>query len=169
MCEVIKEQQITLARFDKDARLKRILVAGISEENDLIYKKETATNDKQKINIIMRETGNEDIKIERMRRVGNKDAGPGKRDRYISLEFNSWSDRNVVKKSGETLKSIDELKQIFFKADSSKQEREEYARLYKEKEKIEKEFPERKVEINYGKLKVDNIEVDKIKHYNQVF
>ena len=78
------------------------------------------------------------------------------------LEFLSSADRNKVKKESEKLKNRDDTKNFFLKADKTKKERDEYKRLYKVKEQLEKDEPNKKVEINYGKLLVDGTPVDKI-------
>ena len=119
--------------------------------------------------LIIKTIGVEDVKIERARRIGSTDRGEDKRPRFISIEFNWWSERNRVKQAGEKLKEHPEAKKYYFKADVSKHERDEFKRLVKLKERIEKDDPQKKVEIKYGKLFVNETQIDKIKHAHEDF
>ena len=165
----VKNQQKFLARADKDNRLKRLLIAGVPEEKNITIKGEVATNDRDKASLIIKSCGIKDVKTERVRRIGALDRGTDKRPRFILIEFNSWTDRNLVKKAGDNLKDHPETKYYFFKADVSKEDKEEYTRLYKVKEAITKDNPDSVVEIKYGKLFVDNVQVDKAKSAHQDF
>lgn len=169
LIEALKEQQIFLSRIDKDNRLKRLLISGVDENKSLKDSETVATNDKDKVSLILKAIEINEIVPLRVKRIGNPDhANPG-RPRFICMEFQNWDDRNKVKRSGEKLKNIPNLKHIFFKADVSKIERQEYGRLYKEKERLEKAYPGRSILIDYGKLMLDGIEIDRIKTCNLDF
>ena len=103
------------------------------------------------------------------RRTGPKDQGPQKRPRYITLEFNNSNDKFKVKNVTEKLKANDETKNFYMKPDRTKKEREEYKRLYKEKERLENDESDNVVEIKYGKLYVDGVVVDKLETENSNF
>ena len=159
--KVLKEQQITLSRSDKNARFKRLLLSGVSE-GTITINEEQCVSDEAKIKGIFETLKVEDVKLVGFRRLGNKDQGVDQRPRFILLEFLSSADRNKVKKESEKLKNRDDTKNFFRKADKTKKERDEYKRLYKVKEQLEKDEPNKKIEINYGKLLIDGTPVDKI-------
>lgn len=165
----VKEQQKFLARTDKDNRLKRLLLAGVPEKENIKIGNEVAASDRDKVDLIIKSCGIDNITVERVRRTGALDRGTDKRPRFILIEFNSWSERNRVKKEGEKMKDNPETKYYFFKADLSKEEKEEYARLYRLKENITKENPASAVEVKYGKLFVNSVPVDKVKSVHSDF
>ena len=159
--KVVREQQKTLARNDKDVRAKRLILAGIPEEKVKINGIELEKDD-EKINELMKILGFENIKIVNSFRIGKKDQGIDKRPRYIILEFSNAKDRNAVKKNSETLKNREDTKMFFLKADSTKKTREQYKKLYDTKKKIEEDDPHKKVRIEHGKLIVDEVVIDQV-------
>ena len=85
------------------------------------------------------------------------------------VEFNTLADRNLVKKAAESLKGHPESKKYFVKADITKNEREELTRLFKMKEEIMIDNPGSFVEIKYGKLLVNSVQIDQVKQAHQDF
>ena len=61
--------------------------------------------------------------------IKSRSKGADKRPRFILVEFNTWADRNLVKKAAESLKGHPESKKYFVKADITKNEREELTRF----------------------------------------
>ena len=110
-----------------------------------------------------------DIAVLKVRQIGKKDQGVDDRSRYLLLEFSSSKDRNIVKKEGTKLKSRDDTKLFFMKADSTKKEREEHKRLYGVKKKVEEDDPGKSVCIEFGKLYVDDVVADQISTENNSF
>ena len=88
--KAVKEQQTFLARADKDSRLKRLLIAGVPENEDIKIKDYLAKTDREKATLIIQATGVNEIKFERARRIGPTDKGQDKRPRFILVEFNTW-------------------------------------------------------------------------------
>ena len=166
--KVLKEHQVTLARTDKNNRFKRLLLSGVPEEQ-ITINSVTLKNDKEKVEEILKTMQVNDVKIAHQRRIGAKDQGTEKRPRYLLLEFINSSDRNKVKNESMKLKENEDTKLFYIKADKTKKEREEYKRLYKIKEQLEKDSDGKTVEIKYGKLYVDGIVVDKIETENDNF
>ena len=166
--KVLKEQQITLARSDKNDRFKRLILSGAPGEETTINGKKLVT-DKEKVDEILTVLQMGAVTPVSIRRIGNKDQGDKKWPRYIVIEFASSDDRNKVRKVSEKLKEHEDTKNYFLKADKTKKEREEYKKLYDIKKKIEQDEPEKKVEINYGKLFVDGTVVSKIETENKDF
>ena len=112
----------------------------------------------------------EDVIVSHQKRIGAKDQGAERRARFILLEFMDNNDRNKVKKESEKLKANEDTKLFYLKADKTKKEREEYKRLNKMKEELEKDNPERKkIEIKYGKLYVNEAVVDRVETENYPF
>ena len=166
--KVVKEQQSFLARADKDNRLKRILIAGVPENEDVNINGKVAKTDREKAMLIIQATG-ETVNFERARRIGPTNNGQNKRHRFILVEFSTWTDRNRVKQAGEKLKQDEETKNFYFKADFSKHDRDEFTRLWKMKDQISKDDSQKLVEIKYGKLFVNDIQIDQINHAHQDF
>ena len=164
--KVLKEQQTTLGRSDKNERFKRLILSGVPEDDDIMISNKNCVTEHEKVLEIIKSLQVGNVNLVGHRRVGNKDQGTGNRPRYILLEFMSSSDRNKVKKASAKLKDNDSTKNFFLKADKTKKERDEYTRLYKVKEQLEKDEPEKVIEISYGKLMVDGVAVDKVETEN---
>ena len=156
----VKEHQVTISRNDKEQRMKRLLVGGIPEEEPFTVGEEEFQDDESKVKAIFK-IMNVNTTVQNIRRIGNKDRGNDKRPRFILLEFKSFNERNEVKKASDKLKVLEDTKYIRIKADSSKQERNEYTRLYGIRAIIA-EDPDKVVEIKNGKLYVNDEEMDKI-------
>jgi hypothetical protein len=159
--KVVREQQKTLARNDKDARAKRLILAGVPDGKVTIDGVE-CEHDSEKIKVLMEAIDCGNIGIVNSFRIGKKDQGADERPRYILIEFSNAKDRNAVKKESAKLKDREDTKLFFFKADSTKQMREQYKRLYDAKKKIEEDDPHKDVKIEKGKLIVDEHVIDQI-------
>ena len=85
------------------------------------------------------------------------------------MELNSQKDCQEIKDAGKRLTDMPELKHLRIKADSSKEDRTEYSRLYTLKEKLEKDNPESSIELKKGTLYMDGTVVDKFKTSHMVF
>ena len=156
----LKEHQKYLSRTDKEARSRRLILAGIPEGNVKINDTETS-DDKEKVEEVLRVV-NAGIFSANIKRIGKKDQGIEKRPRFLLLEFGSSNDRHAVKKNSHKLKENQDTKNFHMKADSTRKEREEYKRLYKVKKRLEEEDPGKSVKIEYGKLYVEDTVVDQI-------
>ena len=156
----LKEHQKYLSRTDKQARSKRLILAGVPEGNVKINEAESS-DDKVKVEEILRVV-NAGIENANIRRIGKKDQGIDNRPRYLLLEFGSADDRHSVKKNSHKLKENQDTKNFYMKADSTKKERDEYKRLYEVKKRLEEEDPGKAIKIEYGKLYVENTVVDQI-------
>ena len=159
--KALREHHKTLVRNDKDARSKRLILAGMPETRTVINDVEM-NDDDSKVREIMRILDAGDLKVMNTRRIGNKDQGTDNRPRYILIEFSCFKDRNYVKKNSAKLKDRDDTKTLFLKADSTKKQREEYKRLYDLKKQNEQEDPQKAVRIDYGKLYVDDTIIDQV-------
>ena len=166
--KALREHQKTLVRTDKDARAKRLILAGVSEDETTINGVEF-DNDDDKVAEVMKVLEVEDVSIANSRRIGKKDQGGENRPRYLLIEFHTASDRNKVRKKSEKLKENDDTKLLYLKADSTKKEREEYKRLYDLKKRIEEEDATKEVRIEYGKLYVGEQVVDEVSTENKDF
>lgn len=160
---ILKEHQSTLSRNDKDARSRRLILAGVPE-TEVTINDITLENDKDKVEEVMKilDPEEENIRPVNVRRIGKKDQGAEARSRYLLLGFANTSDRNKVKKNSDKLKEREDTKNFYLKADLTKQQRDEYKRLYDTKKRIEDDDPDKDVKIEYGKLYVDNIVVDHV-------
>ena len=164
---IVSEHQLALNRNDKELRMKRLLVGGITEVEQLVIDEISYENDNSKIEAILTVMSVNDVPVQNTRRIGNKDRGNDKRPRFIMLEFKNFNDRNKVKKASEQLKLNEDTKGLRIKADCSKKERDEYTRLYSIKKNILDEDPEKVVEIKNGKLYVNDEIMDQVsKEYN---
>ena len=165
--KVLKEHQKTLAYNDKGARSKRLILAGVPEEDTQINGT-TMKNDREKVMKVL-EILNTTVSTVSMRRIGKKGQGAVKRPRYLLLDFANADERNQVKKKSSALKENKDTKSFYLKADLTKKTREEYKRLYDTKKKILDETPNKSVKIDYGKLYVDEVVVDQIEDDNKDF
>lgn len=156
----LKEHQKYLSRTDKEARSRRLILAGIPEGNVKINDKETS-DDKVKVEEVLKVV-DAGILSANIRRIGKKDQGVDNRPRYLMLEFGNSSDRHSVKKNSHKLKENHDTKNFYMKADSTKKERDEYKRLYDVKKRLEEEDPGKTIKIEYGKLYVEDTIVDQI-------
>ena len=156
----LKEHQKYLARSDKDARSKRLVLSGVPEGNTTINGVET-NDDKKKVQEILKVVDAENVGVH-VKRIGKKDQGIDERPRYILMEFSNTNDRHSVKRKSEKLKDNENTKNFYMKADSTKKERAEYKRLFQVKKRLEEEDPSKVVRIEYGKLLVDDVVVDEI-------
>ena len=166
--KALREHHKTLVRSDKDARGKRLILAGVPEAETPINGV-NAKDDDSKVKEIINILGVGEISLVSSRRIGKKDQGVDDRPRYILLEFASYKDRNLIKKNGAKLKEREDSKSFFIKADLSKKERGEYKRLYDLKKNLEEQDPAKAVRIEYGKLYVDDTIVDQISTDNNDF
>ena len=156
----LKEHQKYLARSDKDARSKRLILSGVPEGNTTINGVVT-NDDKKKVQEVLRVVESENVSVH-VKRIGKKDQGIDERPRYILMEFSNSNDRHAVKKKSEKLKENEDTENFYMKADSTKKERAEYKRLFQVKKRLEEEDPNKVVKIEYGKLLVDDVVVDQI-------
>ena len=102
-------------------------------------------------------------------RIGSLDQGPENRARYLMLELTDKESRIKVKEASKKLNNIAELKHLRMKADLPKRAREEYSRLFKLKETLEKDNPGQEIKYENGKIMVDNEIVDQFKSSSQIF
>ena len=158
MVKVLKEHQTTITRSEKEMRLKRLILAGVPEDDITINGKPCKT-DADKVNETLKSMDS-NVSVSQCRRLGAKDRGSENRPRFIQIEFMNITDRNKVNKLSEKLKHNDDTKLFYLKADRSKEEREEYKRLRDVKKGLLEEG--KTAEIKYGKLYVDDTCVDQI-------
>ena len=166
--KTLLEHQKTLAQNDKDARMKRLLLSGMPEE-DVVLNGESCKSDPEKVEQLLGMINTDNIGPINVRRIGKKDQGPDNRPRYLLIEFSNVSDRNAVKKKSGTLKDNNETKNFYLKADQPKKTREEYKRLHECKKRVLEENADREVKIEYGKLYVDGVVVDQVENHSQDF
>ena len=107
--KVLREHHKTLVRSDKDARSKRLILAGVPENTTRINGVEV-DNDNGKVKEVMKILDAENVKVMSNRRIGKKDQGAGNRPRYILIEFSCFKDRNYVKSNSVKLKEKEESK-----------------------------------------------------------
>ena len=110
-----------------------------------------------------------ETEIVHCRRVGSEDQGHEGRGRFLLIEFENQTERHAVHEESNKLSLIDELKHLRYKANLTKEEREEYARLYRAKEALTEAHPEEVVRVDKGKLFVGSDEVDRIKTSTNFF
>ena len=67
------------------------------------------------------------------------------------------------------MNQLDELKHLRFKADLTKEERDQYTRLYIAKDALLEAHPGENVRVDKGKLFVGEREVDRIKTSTKLF
>ena len=84
------------------------------------------------------------------------------------VEFNTWADRNLVKKAAENLKGHPESKKYFVQADITKNEREELTR-FKMKEEIMIDNPGSFVEINMENYWLTVFKLTKSNTHTKIF
>ena len=166
---VVTRQQTYIAKQDKMSRLKNVLVGGLSESNDLLHDGQTANTDNEKVGMILAAIGKSEVDIAHCRRVGNVDQGHEGRGRFLLVEFANQTDRNSVRNASERLSRIEELKHIRMKADLTKEEREEYKRLYASKDALAASHPGENVRVDRGKLYVGENMVDQLKTSSTIF
>lgn len=163
--KVVKEQQVFIASIDKERRLKRLMISGIDENIALEVDDKIANTDKEKINMIF-DFLNIECYPDKCFRMGSKDRGSDARPRLICAEFSKQNERNTAKKEFARLQNTgnDQLKKIKAKPDQTKQEKSEYARLYKVKETLTREHPDDAdtIKISYGKLYMGEEVIDSV-------
>ena len=89
--KILKEHQITMAKSDKEARLKRLLLAGVPEEPTTINEV-ICENDIDKVIQVLARMKIDNINVQ-CRRIGPKDQGVENRPRYLQLEFANINDK----------------------------------------------------------------------------
>ena len=169
MKTVITKQQSLIIQHDRSARSKRLIVCGIPEEDVWELQGETVSTEMGKVELVLKYLQKQDIKPVYVKRVGNPDQGPQKRPRYLLVEFKEKCERNEVMNVSNLLKEDEETKKLRIKSDLTKTERDEYARIYKEKENIEKQDSSAIVVIDKGKLLVNGNVVDQLKFNTSLF
>ena len=166
---VINKQQGYIIQQDKLIRQKRLLISGLSESENVTYHEEEGKTDTEKVEIILRVLGVSMDKVVFHKRVGALDRGPENRPRYILMEFKDEETRKHVKENSRKLNGIEELKHIRIKADLTKEDRNEYSRLFKLKEDLEKDNPEKCVRYEKGKIYLEDEIVDEFKSSSKIF
>ena len=166
---VVTRQQAYIVKQDKMCRLKNILIAGLSESEGLRYNEEEAETDKEKVEMILKAIGKDEVEVAHCRRVGNEDQGHEGRGRFLLVEFINQTDRNSVRNASDQLSRIDELKHIRMKADLTKEEREEYKRLYSSRDTLAASHPDEVVRVDRGKLYVGDNVVDQLNTTSRIF
>ena len=139
---VVTKQQNKIAIQDKSVRLKNVVIAGLSETEPL----QAVTTDMEVL-LILDGLGFNHTDVINCRRTGNKDQGPEIRPRFLIVEFLRQRERNEVKAAAHRLKDIPHLEKIRIKADQTKDERDEYKRIYDLRDKLAKENPEKTVVV----------------------
>ena len=168
MNDIITMQHGLISQHDRSARMKRLIFGGIPEDEWKLHG-QTVSTDREKVDLVLKHLNKSEIKPTFVKRVGNPDQGPQRRPRYLLVELNNQTERNDVKNMSTHLNENEETKIVRIKADLSKQEREEYSRFFKEKERIESEDSNATVEINKGKLIVNGRVVDQLKFNSSLF
>ena len=166
---VVTRQQAYIAKQDKMCRLKNVLIGGLSEGNALEYNETVANTDNDKVELVLSALGKSSINIAHCRRVGTEDQGHEGRGRFLLVEFLNQSDRNAVRTASAQLSGIEALKHIRIKADLTKEEREEYKRLYASKDTLAASHPDENVRVDKGKLYVGDNVVDQINTTTKIF
>ena len=166
---VVTRQQAYIVKQDKMCRLKNILIAGLSETESLLHNEEEASTDKGKVEMILKAIGKDEVDVAHCRRVGNEDQGHEGRGRFLLVEFTNQTDRNSVRNASDELSHINELKHIRMKADLTKEEREEYRRLYSSRDTLAASHPDEVVRVDKGKLYVGNNMVDQLNTTSKIF
>ena len=171
MKDILNKQHSYIARQDKLVRSKNLIISGLSEKDALEFHGNVAETDQQKVELILQAMNKDETEFVHCRRVGNEDQGHEGRGRFLLIEFLNQAERNAVRKAGEILSSLDELKHLRLKADLTKEERDEYKRLYAAKDAMVEAHPEERatIRIDKGKLMVGEREVDRIKHSTKLF
>lgn len=165
---ILTKQQIYLAKEDKSKRVKNILISGLSEKDDLKHNQLIAHTDIEKVNLLLDIMNKSDIKIARCRRVGTEDQGHEGRGRFLLVEFFSTNERNEVKNNAYKLNELG-LNNIRLKADLTKEERNEYKRLYTARDVLAESNPDSNVRVDKGKLYLEDNIVDQIKISSKIF
>ena len=153
------KQQRKIATQDKSNRLKNLVLAGISENAPL----QEADTDMQKVMLILKALDLDYVDVISCRRTGNKDQGPENRPRFLIVEFLKQHQRNKVKLAAPKLKEIPYLKDIRIKADLTKEERDEYKRIYDLRDQLEIDNPGKEVTVDKGSVIMDGNVMDKFK------
>ena len=166
---VVTRQQAYIAKQDKMCRLKNVLIGGLSEVDALQHNNEVADTDKDKVDLILSAIGQSTISIAHCRRVGTEDQGHEGRGRFLLVEFLNQNDRNAVRAASSQLSNFEHLKNIRIKADLTKEERDEYKRLYASKDTLAANHPNEDVRVDKGKLYVGNNVVDQINTATKIF
>ena len=166
---VLTRQQTYIVKQDKMCRLKNVLIGGLSENENLLYDAEEAGTDKEKVEMVLKAIGKEEIDVVHCRRVGNEDQGHEGRGRFLLVEFTNQTDRNAVRNASDRLSQINELKHIRMKADLTKEEREEYKRIYNARDELILSHPGEQVKVDKGKLYVGANMVDQINTTSKLF
>ena len=93
--KVIEKQQTHLVKQDKLRRSKNVVIAGLTETNQLSYGEVNAITDKQKVEVILESINMGHIKHVHCYRTGSRDQGPESRPRFLVVEFKCQSERIV--------------------------------------------------------------------------
>ena len=166
---IMNKQQMYIAKQDKVSRSKNLIISGLAENTPLQYEGQEADTDKEKVDMILDALGKPDTEIAHCRRIGTEDRGHEGRGRFLLIEFKDQRDRNSVRKDANKLNGIEPLKHLRFKADLTKEERDEYKRLYEQKDTLQEANPTENVRVDKGKLYIGDNEVDHIKVSSKVF
>ena len=169
MKRIINRQQGHIIQQDKQLRQKRLLISGLSETETLTYNEESADSDDKKIKIIFKALNTSIDDLVDFKRIGSPDQGPDNRPRYLLMQFIDIESRKTVKEKSSNLNGIEELKHIRIKADLTKQDREEYSRLFKLKENLEKDNPGKNVRYERGKIYLEEEVIDEFKSSSKKF
>jgi hypothetical protein len=113
--------------------------------------------------------GKPEIEIANCRRVGTEDQGHEGRGRFLLVEFKNQADRNAVRGEAGKLDGIEELKHLRIKADLTKEEREQYKKLYAARDTLAESNPTENVRVDKGKLYVGDRLVDEVKTSSKIF
>ena len=164
---IVSDMQRVMNGYDSNVRAKNIMIAGLSEQNITVGEVEL-TNDIDKVEIILKEIGVEDITHQNVAefqytRIGEPVA---EQNRYLKVNVHNKEIRDKIIEKSPALKTMNEpLKKIFINKDTHPVYLKENKRLRKAMKDLKSkpgfEHHTGRVKIIGNELKVDGVTVDK--------
>ena len=140
----VQQQQRYLESIDFDRRKNNMIITGVAEDAPLMKKStsEPATTDIEKIEEILEVINHNDVTIEDIHRLGEKQTGPRARPRPIKVILNDAKNRGNILRDSKKLKTAGEtLSKVYINKDTHPGILREQKRI-RAVEKREKEKPE---------------------------
>ena len=167
-----------LVNLDRNTRRSNVILLGVPEEEDLTINQINYKSDEDKIDALLTHIGvKNEVEVISFTRLGKKKLENDENDesetkRPIKIIMKKDEMVSSVLLNAKKLRVLDKM--IFFKADKSKKEREEFQRLLKKKTENEKSHPTvegqpKRVVLEKGVLTVDGVVIDRYKTPQSIF
>ena len=168
LTEVVSQQQRFLESLDAEKRACNLIITGLKEDGPLSVEEDSAHTDEEKIVLVLKKIGQENIAPVSVTRLGERRPGLHTRNRPVKVVLHSPGIRKGILSAAARLKqSGPDFARVYIKKDTHPALRKEYDRM-RRSEREERNKPENQgKEVRYDRdtrcITVDGIVVDRFK------